>query len=321
MESKKDEVVLGDLLSAINTSFNKILIVLYRIISFYKRYWIVLIALIVIGFGYEYYKSRNSRTIYTNQINVIPNFGSVDYLYDKIIGLNSKIKNRDTLSLSKVFKDNYGRVVSIDIEPIIDAYGFLSKSRENIDIFRIISSSQDITEYYEDETNIKHHKFHRINIKVVDNIDADKIVNDFISYLNENNHFNEYKKLNIENLNLQISQNDIMVAQIDSILSSNNKSNSGNLGNQSLSVNSDLTLSNVINVKRALLREKLALQISERDGDQIIKQVDVNYNITSKSFFSKFKKFKYPFILILLFSLAFLTRYFYNKIKILAEEN
>lgn len=315
MESKKDEVVLGDLLSAINSSINKIFILLYKIISFYKRYWIVLIALIIIGFGYEYYKTRNSKTTYINQLNVIPNFGSVDYLYDKIIGLNSKVKNRDTLSLKEVFNDEYKRIVSIEIKPIIDAYGFLSKSRENIDIFRIISTSQDITDYYEDETNIKHHKYHRINIKVVDNFNADKIVNSFISYLNVNNHFKDYQEINLENLNLQISQNDIMVDQIDSLV------NSKSTGNQSITINSDLTLSNVISIKRALLREKLILQTRKKDGSQIIKLVDVNYNITSKSFFSKFKILKYPFILILLFSLTFLTRYFYKKIKIVAEEN
>src|SRR5690606_19978730 len=112
---------------------------LFSIFDFFKKYFIVIIVLILIGVGLGYFKDKNAVELYDNEILIIPNFESVDYLYDKAKYVNLKIAAGDTLYLKNIFGSNFKKVKGIDLEPIVDIYNFVSKSRQGIDVLRIIS--------------------------------------------------------------------------------------------------------------------------------------------------------------------------------------
>ena len=101
-QHSSEEVDLGYLFKSIGGFFKKILRTLFLILDFFKKYFIIIIILLIIGFAYGYYKDYNAIKTYDNEVIVIPNFESVDYLYDKVEAINKKIASGDTIYLQNV---------------------------------------------------------------------------------------------------------------------------------------------------------------------------------------------------------------------------
>ena len=135
-QNSSEEIDLGYLFRKSNDFFRSVIRTLFQILNFFKKYYIIVIALLIIGFGYGYYKDLNSVSSYNNELIVIPNFESVDYLYDKVEAVNNKIGMGDTLYLQEVLGTNFGKLNHITIEPIVDIYNFISKSYRNYDVFQ-----------------------------------------------------------------------------------------------------------------------------------------------------------------------------------------
>src|SRR5690606_20461322 len=132
-----EEIDLGYLFKKMNDLFKKSIKLLFEVIAFFLKYKFIVIALIVIGFAYGYYKDSHSKKLYLNQGIVIPNYESVDYLYDKVAVINEKILIGDTLYLKNLLGANYLNLIKINVEPIADIYNFSTKSREHVDVLRI----------------------------------------------------------------------------------------------------------------------------------------------------------------------------------------
>src|SRR5690606_24972696 len=105
--NQTEEIDLGYLFKKAGDIFKNCVKILFQIIAFFLKYKFIVIALIVIGFAYGYYKDSNAKKSYSNQGIVIPNFESVDYLYNSIENLNTKIRQADTLFLQKVLDTNF----------------------------------------------------------------------------------------------------------------------------------------------------------------------------------------------------------------------
>ncbi len=126
-QNSSEEVDLGYLLKKSNDIFKGFARAILKIIDFFKKHFIILIVIILIGFGFGLYKDYNEVKSYNNELIVIPNFGSVDYLYDKVEALNSKIASKDTIYLKQILGANYSKLNLIEIEPIVDLYNFISE--------------------------------------------------------------------------------------------------------------------------------------------------------------------------------------------------
>lgn len=316
--NQTEEIDLGYLFKKIGDLFKSCVKILFQIIAFFLKYKFIVLALIIIGFAYGYYKDSNAKKSYSNQGIVIPNFESVDYLYDNVENFNAKIEAADTLYLKKVLDSNFRKIRKIEIEPIADIYNLMTKSREQIDVFRILFQNQDLSEFVEDMTTSKYYKYHRINFKIVGENSSEKMISDVLNHWNSNEHFTKYASLYRENAKLQIEENKKMITQIDSIISS---ITSGNLKNTNsgvvISENSYLHM--LIERKSSLLDELLASEIKQADYDAPVKLANMEYNIYIESGISN--KIKYPIQLVFLFSLIFFIRYSYKKLKEIAENN
>lgn len=316
--NQTEEIDLGYLFKKIGDLFNRCVKILFQIISFFLKYKFIVLALIIIGFAYGYYKDSTAKKSYSNQGIVIPNFGSVDYLYNNIEHLNAKISSRDTLFLKKVLDTNFRKIKKIEIEPITDIYNLMTKSREQIDVFRILFQNQDLSDFVEDMTTSKYYKYHQINFNIVGDASSEKIVGDILNFWNSNEHYTKYASIYRENANFQVTENKNMIAQIDSIISS---ITSGNVKstNPGVVISENTNLHFLIERKSELLDELLASEIRQADYDDAIKLVNMEYNIYTSSGISN--KIKYPIQLVFLFSLIFFIRYSYKKLKEIAENN
>lgn len=319
--NQTEEIDLGFLIHKINQLFKKAVVTFFQIITFYLNYKFIVLALIIMGVAYGYYKDATSKPVFKNEAIVIPNFESVDYLYDKVEALNAKITSKDTVYLKTILDTNYRKVRKIEIEPIIDIYNFAAQSRENIDIFRILFQNQELSYFVEDITTSKYYKYHRLNFVIRGEDQSPLIVKQLLTYFNDNEHFADYQKIYSENTAFQIKQNTSIIAQVDSLIQSTISFSKKTNGNQSVSINDNSDLGNLMFRKQEALNARIDLLKQEKDIIQPIKEVSLNFNLPTDKGFILRNKVKYPIIFILIFSLIFYLRYLYKKLEAIAKSN
>lgn len=318
-KSNSEEIDLGYLLKKSGDFFKSLLRGFFMIVDFFIKFYIVIIVLIIIGVIIGFYKDKNAVESYNNELIVIPNFESADYLYDKVAAINTKIAMGDSIYLKSILNDNFGNLKGIKIEPIVDIYDFVSKKRENIDIFRIIAEKQDYSEYVEDVTKSKYYKYHRLNITTRGTENSKEIVRDLLAYINTNPHFVEYKTVYKNVKDFEVKQYYDMVAQIDSLIKASATRNEAAASSVKVITNNDQHY--LIEKKQDLLEDLTNLKMEQLDYTEPVKIVNVDYNLKTKRFLSISNKVKYPILLILLFSGIFLVIYMFKSMRKYSESN
>lgn len=287
---------------------------LFSILSFFIKFWIIVVILILIGVALGFYKDNVANKIYNNEGIVIPNYGSVDYLYSSIEEINNSISSSDTIFLKSIMGSDYVGLKGITIEPIADIYNTMTKSREQIDVFRILYQNQDLDKFIENLANSKYFKYHKINFTVEGDGISEKIIPELLGYFNKNKHFNGYQSIYKENAEFQMKEYKNMFTQIDTVLASMSKSF---LRNQNPGVIiSDNNLSSLFQRKQEMLEEYLDAQVRLSDYSEPVKLVFMNYDIKQSSLS---RKIKYPILLVGLFAFIFFIRFLYIRMKLIAE--
>ena len=80
--SDNQEIDLGQVSKKIGQTYQNFLSWVFRGILFVKKNFVLLVVLFIVGAALGFYLDKEPN--YTNDIVVIPNFGSNEYLYDKI---------------------------------------------------------------------------------------------------------------------------------------------------------------------------------------------------------------------------------------------
>lgn len=313
-----EEIDLGLLLKKSNDFFKSVVRAFFLILEFFKRYFIILIVLLLIGFGYGYYKDSNELTVYNNEVIIIPNYESVDYLYSRVEAINNKIASNDTLYLQQILDTNFRKLKSIELEPIVDLYNFVSKTGRNYDVLKLISEKRNISEYMTDYSISKYYKYHRLKFSIAGRESSQKIIADLLSYLNKNKHYEEYQEVYKENNKLKIQEYYAMISQIDSVLKANSRINAAG---SNVSITNSTDLFDLIDRKRQLLDFILEVKTQEMDFVAPIKIVSADYNLTQKKLLNLSNKIKYPIWLVFLFSLVFFILYLLRGLRKYAKSD
>jgi hypothetical protein len=318
-----DQVEIGFLFKKVGDIFKSLVRLLFSVLTFTRKYLILIIVLAVVGLilGYFLDQRSNKIPVYQNHVIVIPNFESVDYLYETVEGLNSKIVNNDTIYLKSILGDNYKFLTGVDVEPIVDIYNFATKSEQNIDVFRILFQNQELSEFVEDMTTSKYFKYHRLNFAILGNEHTESIVASLLENFDDNAHFKLYQELMVKNNALMIAESQNMIKQIDSLIQATILFSKNKQGNQSVFINDNSDLATLVYRKQDILEKNRDLLIKLNDETAVIKTVGANYNIIKKSFFSFSNKVKLPVAFVLLFYGFFFVRYVYKLLKEIAEES
>ena len=320
-QNSSEEVDLGYLFKKMGNLFKKFIKLIFLVLAFFVKYIVAVVILIIIGVGIGYYLDKNAEEVYNNEEIVIPNFESVDYLYDKVAVLNAKIETQDTIYLKTILDTNYRKLNKIEIEPIVDIYNFATQSRENIEVFKTLFQNQELTNFVEDIVTSKYYKYHRLNFVITGKGDSQNIVESVLKDFNDNTHFNQYREVLNENLELHLFENLKMIEQVDSLIQSSISYSKAELPNQSINIKEGVDFSNLIFRKDALLDNRSTLLKKKEDQVKIIKDVGANYNIIDTEKIRIPSKIKFPIFLVVLFSLFFLIKRLYSKMKMIALEN
>ena len=319
-----DEVELGSLVNVIVGFFRNLLKLLFLGITFIKKNIVLTIIIIVAGAILGYILDNffdKEEPVYENHVIVIPNFESVDFLYETVEGLNAKIASNDSIYLRSVLGDKFRYLVGVKIEPIVDIYNFATKSPQYTEIFKILAQNKDLSEFVEEMTSGKNFKYHRMNFFIEGNLVSETIVENFLTQINENPHFKKHQELSEFNTNWMIKQNDIMITQVDSIIEASLKYANSKDGNQSVLINDNSSLGGLVNGKQQVLYRRSGLLLAGNEESAVIKNVGSNYNILKRGLFSGGYKLKLPVIFMLLFYGIFFIRFSYNRLKSIAEND
>jgi hypothetical protein len=293
------EIDLGHVYRQIKVRLSKINDSFFNWILFLKRNIIVVLLLIIAGVALGIYLDRDSKK-YLHKIMVVPNFGSVDYLYEEIENINAKAMEGNQAFLTKMGIKDPGSFVKIEIEPVVDIYKFMTEREEddrNIEVLRLLSSKEDISKLIEDKVTARHYKNHVITITTRGVRNRAEVVEPLLNYFNMSPYLKKMQEEYINNLNLKIAANDTTIKHIDAIL--NNFGSSDARSRSLLSYNDNTELNQIIVQKDRVLREQEQNRIDRVNFTSIVKDSGTILNV--KDFSATTGRMKYIIPLLLLF--------------------
>ncbi len=279
-------------------------------IQFLLRNKIYLIILVALGVGLGFYLDRTNKT-YDHQIVVMPNFGSSDYLYAKVDLINAKIKERDTLFLSRIGIKNPAKFTKIEIKPIIDVYQFITMSNErNFELLKLMAEDSDIKKIIEERPTSKNYRFHLVEFKTKNYTTKAQTVEPLLNFLNNSQYFSQVQREAVNNIKVKMQANETIIAQIDGFL--NGIANGGAKGDKLVYYNENSPLNDLIETKERIVRELGDQRINLITTQKIVRDVSQVLNIENSESVNGKLKFVLPLLLIAMFIVVNLFAKFYK---------
>jgi len=308
------EIDIFQLSKSIGAFFDRINFMIFNSIHFFVRKWVIVLILLIVGFGIGWYLDSNKKT-FENQIIVTPNFGSVDYLYSKINLIESKIIAGDTTFLkNEVGIQNPKSIKKIEIKPIADVYKFIEDKEKNFELIKLMAEVGEMKKVLEDNITSKNYTFHSISF-VTGKITAEKdIVEPLLKYLNSSEYFKALQKIEYKNLEQQIIQNDTIIAQIDQVLSGfSHTIKNGPKNDKLVYYNENTQLNDIIKTKQYLIIDQGKYKLKLINYDKAIKDINSTLNINSTKITNGNFKFLLPLLFLFVFVLIYMFKKFYSS--------
>ena len=302
--SQEQEIDLSQIGKSISKVFQKAVNRCFDLLFFIQKKLIIVFILLVIGGGLGFYLDKEPN--YTSDVVVIPNFGSNEYLYDKINLMSLKLKEKDQAFFTKIGIKNIKDFISIEIEPINGIYDFINKQehKNNFDFIKLMAEDGDIEKVLQDKTTSKNYYLHGINIKTAIVYNQKDLIDPILNFLQQSEYFLKLQKIQQYNLEEKLAANKSIIAQIDQIVLSLNQNKTGS----SVSISENTGLSDLIEKKDYLILENQKLSTNRLEFEKIIKDQDIVLNQMNTSGANN----KMKFILPLLFVLFYLLGYWFS---------
>lgn len=292
------EIDLLQVKEKLKGSFLKMSDNIFKSLFFIKRNIVIILLLVLSGIIAGYFVDKKIK-IYNHQIIVLPNFGSVDYLYSKVELLNSKIKENDTAFIKAIGIRQPKKLRSIKISPINNVYDFVHQRETNFELIKLMAEDGSISKVVEDNVTSKNYPYHKVLLSTKDKSDDEKLIKPLLKYFNENPYYSIVQKEQMNSLNVKLRANDSIIKQIDGILNSfsSGEKDSG----ASLVYNENTELSEIIKRKDELINEKAILNISKINYQKIVKDTSTSLNVLDRDGVSGKAKFVFPVLFVLIF--------------------
>jgi hypothetical protein len=319
------EIDITSVLKGVSVFFQSASRRIYHMIQFVLKRFVVLAVLLVLGFGMGLYLDNTKKT-YNNSIIVRTNFGSSDYLYNKIDLLFSKINDNDTVFLKSIGIKDPNQLAFIEIHPVVDIYGFIrnnttEENENNLEVLKLLAEDGDMKTLIRERTTSKNYDFHVINFIAKSRNKREEIVEPLLKYLDNNEYYSNAKAVYIENGKSKIEANKAMIAQIDGLLSTFAKENlQSGLSDKSVYINENSQINDLIKTKDAMVGEIGYIKRELQSHDKVIKESSSTLNVyNTRTIWGKFKVvLPAIFILLYLFIVGFVN--FYKKQAALYQE-
>ena len=314
------EIDIFQLSKSIGSFFDRLNRSIFRSIQFFIRNWVIVLLLIVLGFGMGWYLDSNKKS-YQNQVIVTPNFGSVDYLYAKIDLIQAKIGSGDLDFLKNVVGiPNPQAIRKIEIKPVADVYKFIEDKEQNFELIKLMAEVGEVKKVLEDNVTSKNYTFHTISFTSNELVNEKEVIEPLIKYLNNSEYFDSIQKIGFKNLEKEIAQNDTIIAQIDNVLNGFSSTVKNSTKNDKLVYyNENLQLNDIIKTKQKLVTEQGENRLKLLSSDKTIREINATLNINDMKIVSGNFKILLPIFFIFIFVLVSLFSKFYRKQLLISQ--
>ncbi|MEY2701875.1 MAG: hypothetical protein RLY43_508, partial [Bacteroidota bacterium] len=220
-KTQDQEIDLGQIGKGISNFYQSIIATIFDFIFFIKKKIIIFGMLVVLGFALGYYLDK--KKVYTTEIQVIPNFGTNDYLYKRVARLEAKLKEKDTVFFATLGIKNVKKIIDIEVTPINGIYSYVNSSDENnknFELVKLMAEDGDIQKIINDKVTSKNYPQHTITIVTTRAFSKKELVEPILNYLQQSDYYSKLKAICIQNLNHKIEANNMLINQIDQLLAS-----------------------------------------------------------------------------------------------------
>ena len=192
--SQDQEIDLGQIGTGIKNFFNGIVNSIFDFIFFVKKKIVIIGVLFVVGVVLAFLLDTK---IYNQEISVIPNFGSNEYLYQKIEQIDTKLREEDDSFFKELGIKNPKDVVGIEIEAYPAIYNFVNNKEQgnNFELIKLMAEDGDIDKIMQGEITSKNYYHHKISIKTKGKLKKEEFITPVLNYLNANPYFEIQQKV------------------------------------------------------------------------------------------------------------------------------
>jgi hypothetical protein len=307
--SQDQEIDLGSVAKGIKDFFNGIINSFFDFIFFLKKKILLVISLFVIGLFLGYFLDKSSS--YTQDILVIPNFGSNEYLYKKIDFLNSRIIENDTAFFNSIGVSNAEIIGKIEIKAVNGVFQFVNQgdeAKQNFELIKLMAEEGNIQEIVKSDVASKNYYLHNITFKTSEKINQKDVIKPILDYLQDNDFYKIQQKIYQKNIDNKIKFNDSLIVQIDKLILNLSNNKGGNI-----SFSEEKGISELINKKDLIIKETQNLFLNQSLFEEIIKTQNVSINnLNTKGLNHKMKLFL-PILFIILYVILYNFIVLYQK--------
>ena len=309
--SQEQEIDLSQIGKSISKVFQNIVNTCFDLLFFIQKKIIIIVALFILGVGLGIYLDKEPN--YTSDIVVIPNFGSNEYLYDKVNLISLKLKEKDEAFFKAIGISNIKDFNSIDIQPVTGIYNFINSEsqKENFELIKLMAEDGDVEKIIKDDVTSRNYYLHNINIKTTIAYDKKDLIEPILKYLQQTEYFTKLQKVYQSNLVEKVEANKLLIAQIDQIILSLTQNKNGG----GVTISQDSGLSELIQKKDQLIYENQTLSIHKLEYDKVIKDQDISLNQMNTKGVNNKMKIILPFLFVSLFLLGYWFSQAYKQQK------
>ena len=309
--SQEQEIDLSQIGKSISKVFQNIINKFFDLLFFIQKKIIIVAALFILGVGLGIYLDKEPN--YTNDIVVIPNFGSNEYLYEKVNLISLKLKEKDEAFFKAMGISNIKDFNSIEIQPINGIYNFINSETQktNFELVKLMAEDGDIEKIIQDNVTSKNYYLHNINIKTTVAYQKKDLIEPILNYLQQTDYFGKLQKVYQTNLVEKVAANKLLITQIDQIVSNITQNKTGG----EVTISQKSSVSELIQKKDELTHENQRLAIHNLEYDKVIKDQNISLNQMNTKGVNNKMKIILPFLFILIYLLGYWFSKAYKKQK------
>ena len=316
---ENQEIDLFQISKKIGNLFQELNAFIFRCIHFFIKNGVLILILLIVGFGLGYYLDKNQKK-YDHQIIVAPNFKSTDYLYSKVDLLSSKISEKDTQFLKSIGIQDPSQLTKISIEPIVDVYKLISRNAQNFELLELLAQNGDLKTIVKESTTGKNYNYHTIILSTNGVMQQKDVVDPIMNYLNTSSYFKEIQKISVGNIEQKIKEKETTIVQIDGILNSfSNRTGNAQNSDKLIYYNENTQLNDIIKTKDSLVSVVGTLKIDLFNSKKVINDNAVILNIKNNKSLNGKMKLVLPILFISLFIIFRFIFSFYKSQSLKAK--
>ncbi len=316
--SSNDEIDLGQLFNMIGNGFNRLFRSFLRIFLYFKKNFLILLGLAVVGVLIGLGLNQIVKEKFKTEVIVKPNLESKGYLYDVVNEIQANIRANDISFFSRIGVE----VSSLkDYEIMIDETLDESNSDDNLEYLELLEKFQTdglVKDIIRNEILKKSSIYYRIVFYYKDSEKGKIFSQKVMEYINSNSYYNELIKINLENAQARIKQDEGLLLQMDELISRYSDKMAGTEGQMEdqriiLDNEKQLDIARLFELKNNLIRDIETKKIELQEQKNAISIIYFGENQKAQKTILGKKIVLLPLILISIFFLIDITKFINRK--------